>query len=111
MSDTWSSLIINSFGKALSVENCLDKQTVLNQSTNTVLQNAENCRLYGSVSSKHKAEYEVNRPMISCEVARTVGLKEDGTVVAVGDNKDGLFDVSEWRDIVAVSSSLFTLLD
>ena len=30
----------------------------------------------------------------------TVGLKSDGTVVAVGNNK---YDVSDWKDIVAVS--------
>jgi hypothetical protein len=32
----------------------------------------------------------------------TVGLKADGTVVAVGNNKDGQCNVSGWRDIVAV---------
>lgn len=34
----------------------------------------------------------------------TVGLKSDGTVVAVGDNKYGQCDVSEWTDIVAVAA-------
>ena len=34
----------------------------------------------------------------------TVGLKEDGTVVAVGDNEHGQCDVSDWTDIVAVSA-------
>ena len=34
----------------------------------------------------------------------TVGLKADGTVVAVGDNKYGQCDVSGWTDIVAVSA-------
>lgn len=32
-----------------------------------------------------------------------VGLKADGTVVAVGNNDDGQCDVSEWTDIVAIS--------
>ena len=36
--------------------------------------------------------------------AHTVGLKADGTVVAVGDNEYGQCDVSDWRDIVAVSA-------
>ena len=31
-----------------------------------------------------------------------VGLKSDGTVVAVGDNKCGQCDVSDWTDIVAI---------
>ena len=42
----------------------------------------------------------------------TVGLKRDGTVVAVGNNKDsfqrhiGQCEVSGWRDIVAVAAGL-----
>ena len=34
----------------------------------------------------------------------TVGLKSDGTVVAVGDNVFGRYDVSGWKDIVAVAA-------
>lgn len=34
----------------------------------------------------------------------TVGLKADGTVVAVGYNYDGRCDVSNWADIVAISA-------
>ena len=33
----------------------------------------------------------------------TVGLKADGTVVAVGDNKFGQCDVSDWTNIVAIA--------
>ena len=34
----------------------------------------------------------------------TVGLRRDGTVVAVGRNGNGQCDVSDWRDIVAVAA-------
>ena len=34
----------------------------------------------------------------------TVGVKADGTVVAVGDNDYGQCEVGSWRDIVAVSA-------
>lgn len=34
----------------------------------------------------------------------TIGLKTDGTVVAVGNNKYGQCDVSDWADIVAISA-------
>ena len=34
----------------------------------------------------------------------TVGLKADGTVVAVGNKKYGQCDVSDWNDIVAISA-------
>ena len=34
----------------------------------------------------------------------TVGLKSDGTVVAMGRNREGQCDVSGWRDIIAVSA-------
>ena len=41
---------------------------------------------------------------ISAGDKHTVGLKSDGTVVAVGDNYHGRCDVSGWMDIVAVSA-------
>ena len=34
----------------------------------------------------------------------TVGLRSDGTVVAVGMNKHGQCDVGGWRDIMAVAA-------
>jgi len=37
-------------------------------------------------------------------VSHTVGLKTDGTVVAVGNNSSGRCNVSVWRDIVAVAT-------
>ena len=41
---------------------------------------------------------------VSVGDCHTVGLKSDGTVVAVGENDDGQCDVSGWTDIVAVSA-------
>lgn len=41
---------------------------------------------------------------ISAGAYHTVGLKSDGTVVAVGENTDGQCDVSDWYDIIAVST-------
>ena len=37
----------------------------------------------------------------------TVGLKTDGTVVAVGLNNSGQCDVSGWTDIVAVAAGCY----
>lgn len=34
----------------------------------------------------------------------TVGLKADGTVVAVGKNEDGQCNVSDWTDIVSIAA-------
>src|SRR3954467_2232298 len=34
----------------------------------------------------------------------TIGLKSDGSVIAVGDNKNGQCNVSGWLDIVAVAA-------
>ncbi len=41
---------------------------------------------------------------ISAGVNHIVGLKKDGTVVAVGDNDYGQCDVSDWTDIVSVAA-------
>ena len=44
---------------------------------------------------------------ISAGTGYTVGLKRDGTVVAVGDNRAGECNVSGWTDIVAVSTGFW----
>ena len=40
----------------------------------------------------------------SYEYAHAVGLKSDGTIVAVGDNDHGQCDISGWTDIVAIAT-------
>ena len=47
-----------------------------------------------------------DRETVSAGGLYTVGLKADGTAVAVGDNDDGRCDVSGWRNIVAVSATV-----
>lgn len=39
------------------------------------------------------------KDMIAAGRCHTVGLKSDGTVVAVGNNEFGQYDVGSWRDI------------
>lgn len=41
---------------------------------------------------------------IAAGCRHTIGLKSDGTVMAVGDNKYGQCDVVSWCDIVAVAA-------
>lgn len=41
---------------------------------------------------------------ISAGSHHSLGLRSDGTVVAVGDNKDGQCAVEGWSDIVAISA-------
>jgi len=43
-------------------------------------------------------------PQVSAEAYHTVGLKSDGTVVAVGRNYEGQCDVSDWTGITQVSA-------
>ena len=45
------------------------------------------------------------RETISAGWNHTVAVKEDGKVVATGNNEDGQCNVSGWRDIVAVSAA------
>lgn len=47
---------------------------------------------------------------IACGYNYTVGLKEDGTVVATGDNTYGQCDVSGWTDIVSVAAGSCTTI-
>jgi len=46
---------------------------------------------------------------ISTDGNHTVGLKNDGTVVAVGYNEDGRCNVSDWTDIVDISANYTTV--
>ena len=45
---------------------------------------------------------KLSKMIIAGTYHHTVGLKADGTVVAVGDNKDGQCNVNDWLDIVAI---------
>jgi len=52
-------------------------------------------------SREHISKYQV---CISANLSHTVGLKVDGTVVAVGHNEYGQCNTQDWKDIVAISS-------
>jgi tetratricopeptide (TPR) repeat protein len=52
----------------------------------------------------HREELKKYFVCISTGNQYTVALKTDGTVVAVGRNKEGQCNISGWRDIVAVSA-------
>ncbi len=53
------------------------------------------------VATQDTADY---LPMVAAGRGFTVGLKSDGTVVAVGDNSYGQCNVGNWTDIVQVSA-------
>ena len=61
---------------------------------------------YGDAKERAEELWEgiAVRNTISAGDDHTVGLKSDGTVVAVGSNKYHQCDVSQWTDIVAVSA-------
>ena len=64
---------------------------------------------YGDAKERAEELWEgiAVRSTISAGGDHTVGLKSDGTVVAVGDNENGQCDVSRWKDIEAVSAGYF----
>ena len=59
---------------------------------------AQSAALWGEIAVRYT---------ISAGSSHTVGLKADGTVVAVGDNDHGQCDVSGWTDMVAISAELY----
>jgi hypothetical protein len=42
-------------------------------------------------------------PMVAAGWTHLVGLKSDGTLVAVGDNREGQCNVGSWTDIIQVA--------
>ena len=64
---------------------------------------------YMQWSISHEDKYSVCLPWddiisIAAGKEHTVGLKKDGTVVALGRNKYGQCNVSEWKDIMAIAA-------
>lgn len=82
------------------------------------LDNAGNVHITGYGSWWQERQIQQNQEMWSGIVAiaagggsgrapgagHTVGLREDGTVVAVGDNEYGQCDVDDWKDIIAIAA-------
>ena len=66
---------------------------------------------YGDAKERAEELWEgiAVRNTISAGDDHTVGLKSDGTVVAVGSNRYGQCDVSQWRDNVAVNAGWHTV--
>ena len=52
----------------------------------------------------------VHRETLSAGLRHTVGLRGDGSVVAIGDNYYGQCDVSGWKDIVAIAAGNYHTL-
>lgn len=48
--------------------------------------------------------YSWIRPVIAAGSSYTIGLKKDGTAIAVGTHDHGQCNVSNWRDVVAIAS-------
>ena len=59
---------------------------------------------FTEISRQWRSRYALVQKMITTGSSNTVGLKADGTVVAVGDNWNGQCNVSDWKDIVAIGA-------
>ena len=59
---------------------------------------------FTEISRQWRSRYALVQNMITAGTYYTVGLKDNGTVVAVGENKAGQCNVNGWRDIVAISA-------
>ena len=54
-----------------------------------------------------KSKYISNQPALAGGIDHTVGLCNDGTVVATGENDEGQCNVGNWTDIVAVAAGYY----
>ena len=54
------------------------------------------------MAQKMRSRFQAGAGMIACSMHHCVALKPDGTVIAVGENRDGQCNVSGWRNVVAV---------
>ena len=54
-----------------------------------------------------KSKYISNQPALAGGFGHTVGLCNDGTVVATGENDEGQCNVGNWTDIVAVAAGYY----
>ena len=57
-----------------------------------------------SITANFRPEYN---PTVATGWAHTVGVKSDGSVIAVGDNDLGQCDVSDWMDITQVAAGYY----
>jgi hypothetical protein len=73
------------------------------ESIDNPLSATTNITMYDDYSVTANFEFKVD-PMIAAGGYHTVGLKSDGTVVAVGSNVSGQCDVGEWEGIIQVDA-------
>ena len=60
--------------------------------------------IFGLILPASVMAQEQVKPMVAAGSVHTVGLKADGTVVAVGQNSYGQCNVNSWRDVVQVAA-------
>lgn len=56
-----------------------------------------------SISTMKKSEAKIID--VSAGISHTVGLREDGTAIAIGDNADGQCDIESWNDLIAIDTA------
>ena len=63
--------------------------------------------LIGGFSEEPQKEINKEICMVSAGYFHTVGLRKDGTVMAVGENEYGQCDVENWQDIISISAGCY----
>ena len=79
--------------------------SVSNYDTMVALKSDGTLKGYGS-SLPNGYETLTNLVDVSLAGGCIIGLKEDGTCVAAGQNRDGKLDVTDWTDIVAIDAGV-----
>lgn len=103
VSEEWRMIFLTSFANAFSCSYVFPTDNQVR--TDTGSSSSEN----NNAENRHVLETSLNfgryiPNIIGVGASHIVGLKNDGTVVAAGDNSFGQCNVSNWKNVIAISA-------
>jgi len=85
--------------------NVMEKYTDISMSKTVIEAHNMDLTIKGSAEINAADIQGAEAGIVAVGEDNTLGLRADGTVLAIGDNDEGQCEVSDWTDIVAISAS------